>query len=106
MSEGDEWELAGFPERLELWIKQESPPAHMRRAVAAWIYTLYDDPWYRGQAERQPGHPNFWHAEISEAQDGQGNVATCSYWIDKANGKVICDLFGTLPATRPDDRWT
>lgn len=90
-----EWELAGFLEPLDIWIRQESPSEAVRIAVAVWIQKLSDDP-YR-DAKRQPDHPNFYQARIPPSRHGDGLIVVCSYWIYVKERTVVCDLFGTLP---------
>jgi hypothetical protein len=91
-----DWELAGFLDRFDLWVDQDSPAEGIRLGVLRWILGLYDDP-YRG-AKRVPDFPdpNFWEARIPASRDGAGNIVVCSYWIYEATRTVACDLFGTF----------
>jgi hypothetical protein len=90
-----EWELAGFLEPLDIWIRQESPSEAVRWAVMTWIQTRYGDPFR--DAKRVPDLPNLWQARIPASRHDDGLIVVCSYWIDVKTHTVTCDLFGTLP---------
>lgn len=93
------WKLEGFEERLDLWIKTESPDPELVPRVLRWAISRMEDP-HKG-AKRVAGFDNLWGAYVPGTMDPDGSVVYCSYWIKAQEHTVTCDLFGTHDEAPP-----
>ena len=93
MPSSDDWQLAGFLERLDAWAEQESADDDLRLVVTAWVVSRYDDP-YRG-VRREAGTDNLWYAVVPDTMH-EGRVVVCSYWINERSRTLVCNGFASL----------
>jgi hypothetical protein len=88
------WRLVDFEHCLDRWIELERPVVDLSLLVTGWIFTRRDDP-YQGM-RRESGFANLWFGRVPGSENGDGQVVTCSLWIEEATRTVRCDSFATL----------
>jgi hypothetical protein len=87
------WRLEDFGERLDYWAATQDASPELRRLVATWILTRFDDP-YQG-VRREPGFPNLWFGQVPGSLHGD-HAVFCTYRIFELDRSVRCDNFATL----------
>lgn len=88
------WQGENFNDRFTTWLETERPPDPIRRIVANWIVTRFDNP-YEGARRDLDIAANYWFARIPGTQL-HGHVVVCGYWIHEMERIVRCDIFATL----------
>ena len=91
--EGSPWDLENFLEAFDVWSAREDPPADVRAAVLAWVFSRADDP-YAG-VQREAGFSNLWFGPVPRTVL-RGTVVACSYWVEEQRRAVRCDSLATL----------
>ena len=87
------WTLDRLPERLQWWESQFNPSTDLVILVLAWVMGLKDDPFPR--EVRRTDFADQWFGAVPNSGDGQGNVVTCSYWVDHDTRTIRFDMFST-----------
>jgi hypothetical protein len=87
------WRLTDFGERLDIWVAEQGASSELRRLVATWILTRFDDP-YQG-VNRVSGFANLWFGQVPGSVHGEHAVC-CTYRIFELERTVHCDNFATL----------
>lgn len=94
MTDETPWRIEQVDACLDRWHQIDNPSPDLQVIVADWLMTRIVDPYEGATADAD--QPDLWFARVPDSGDGCGNVVTCSYRVDKANGTVTCDIIINL----------
>lgn len=87
------WQLEDFAEKIDEWIKLESPSQDIINEVLSWVFTRQETP-VKG-LKLQEGFDDLWFGPVPATVRGD-TVVCCSCFVDTREKVVRCERFATL----------
>lgn len=94
MADGDRaWLAVEFDGPVRRWVEEYQPSLTAIENVQNWIYAREADPF--SGVRLVPGFDNLMFGVVPGTLDADGRVVTCTYWVQRADHILRCDMIST-----------